>query len=98
MVCVCRSTPCAVATAGVLPPCLVCRGFNADTGIVKVQLAGSCVGCPSSSATLRNGVEGMLTYYIPEVRGIEEVKDVTEKVSDKEFDTLEARLKAAGAE
>ena len=48
-------------------------GFDPQTGLVKVQLAGSCVGCPSSSITLRNGVENMLTHYIPEVRGIVEV-------------------------
>jgi len=48
-------------------------GFDASTGIVKVRLAGSCVGCPSSSVTLRNGVENMLMHYIPEVKGIEDV-------------------------
>jgi hypothetical protein len=44
------------------------RGFDAEKGIVKVQLAGSCSGCPSSSITLKNGVENMLMHYIPEVR------------------------------
>ena len=33
------------------------EGFDAETGMVKVKLAGSCVGCPSSSVTLRNGTE-----------------------------------------
>ena len=42
-------------------------GFDPDTGIVSVQLAGSCSGCPSSSVTLKNGVENMLMHYIPEV-------------------------------
>lgn len=46
--------------------------FDERTGIVRVRLAGSCVGCPSSSITLRNGVENMLMHYIPEVKGIEE--------------------------
>lgn len=50
-------------------------GFDVEKGIVKVRLAGSCVGCPSSSVTLRNGVENMLMHYIPEVKGIEEVTD-----------------------
>ena len=53
-------------------------GFDAQTGIVKVRLAGSCVGCPSSSVTLRNGVENMLMHYIPEVKGIEDVGQVEE--------------------
>lgn len=51
-------------------------GFDEQTGIVKVRLAGSCVGCPSSSVTLRNGVENMLMHYIPEVKGIEDVGQV----------------------
>jgi NFU1 iron-sulfur cluster scaffold homolog, mitochondrial len=48
-------------------------GFDPATGIVRVRLAGSCVGCPSSSVTLRNGVENMLKHYIAEVKGIEEM-------------------------
>ena len=50
-------------------------GFDEETGIVKVRLAGSCVGCPSSSVTLRNGVENMLMHYIAEVKGIQEVSE-----------------------
>lgn len=34
-------------------------GFEEETGIVTVQLAGSCVGCPSSSVTLKQGVENV---------------------------------------
>lgn len=53
--------------------------FDEATGIVKVQLAGSCQGCPSSSVTLKNGVENMLMHYIPEVKGVEEVdEDIAE--------------------
>lgn len=44
------------------------KGFDPNTGTVNVQLAGSCVGCPSSTITLKNGVEKMLMHYIPEVR------------------------------
>jgi NFU1 iron-sulfur cluster scaffold homolog, mitochondrial len=54
-------------------------------GIVKVRLAGSCVGCPSSSATLRNGVENMLKHYIPEVKGIEEVTEDTDDTQKLTF-------------
>lgn len=43
------------------------KGFDPNTGTVNVQLAGSCVGCPSSTITLKNGVEKMLMHYIPEV-------------------------------
>ena len=73
------------------------RGFDADSGTVKVRLAGSCVGCPSSSATLKNGVENMLMHYIPEVRKIEQVLSPAEDVAATELKTLEDRLGAAGA-
>jgi Fe-S cluster biogenesis protein NfuA len=44
--------------------------FEEETGLVTVQLAGSCVGCPSSSVTLKQGVENMLMHYIPEVKNV----------------------------
>ncbi len=40
-------------------------------GIVKVQLQGSCSGCPSSIMTLKQGVQNMLKHYIPEVKEVE---------------------------
>jgi len=40
-------------------------------GIVKVQLQGSCSGCPSSKMTLKQGVENLLCHYIPEVKQVE---------------------------
>lgn len=60
-------------------------------------MAGSCVGCPSSTATLRNGVENMLMHYIPEVKGIQQIKDELEEQADKEVRTLEEKLATAGA-
>ena len=50
------------------------RGFDEDSGIVRLELAGSCQGCPSSSVTLKSGVENMLKHYIPEVVAVEEVE------------------------
>jgi Fe-S cluster biogenesis protein NfuA len=38
-----------------------------DEGVVYLQLRGACAGCPSSSATLKMGIENMLKHYIPEV-------------------------------
>lgn len=52
---------------------IIFRGFK--DGIVKLQLQGACSGCPSSTATLRNGVENMLKYYVPEVQGVEAVQE-----------------------
>ena len=40
-------------------------------GIVKVQLQGSCSGCPSSTMTLKQGVQNLLCHYLPEVKNVE---------------------------
>ena len=42
-------------------------------GIVKVQLQGSCSGCPSSTMTLKQGVQNLLCHYLPEVKGVEAI-------------------------
>ena len=42
-------------------------------GIVKVQLRGSCSGCPSSVITLKQGVQNLLTHYIPDVKQVEAI-------------------------
>lgn len=46
-----------------------------EDGIVLVKLIGSCHSCPSSTATLRQGVERMLLEEVPEVRGVRQVED-----------------------
>ena len=42
-------------------------------GIVRVQLQGSCSGCPSSTMTLKQGVQNLLCHYIPEVQKVEAI-------------------------
>ncbi|MES2984959.1 MAG: NifU family protein [Pseudomonadota bacterium] len=42
-------------------------------GIVHLEMHGSCAGCPSSTATLKSGIENMLKHYIPEVLSVEPV-------------------------
>ncbi|XP_062399165.1 NFU1 iron-sulfur cluster scaffold homolog, mitochondrial [Sardina pilchardus] len=54
------------------------RGF--DDGIVKLKLQGSCTSCPSSIVTLKSGIQNMLQFYVPEVEGVEQVKDEDEEV------------------
>lgn len=44
-----------------------------DDGVVYLHMHGSCSGCPSSTATLKAGIENMLRYYIPEVREVRAV-------------------------
>jgi Fe-S cluster biogenesis protein NfuA len=47
------------------------RFHSFTDGLVKVQLQGSCSGCPSSTATLKQGIERLLTSMIPEVKKVE---------------------------
>ena len=42
-------------------------------GIVRVQLQGSCSGCPSSTMTLKQGVQNLLCHYLPEVKKVEAI-------------------------
>ena len=44
-----------------------------ENGVVKVQLQGSCSGCPSSTLTLKQGVQNLLKHYIKEVREVEAI-------------------------
>ena len=49
------------------------RRFEVDTGIVKLTMRGACAGCPSSTMTLKQGIENMLKAYVPEVTAVEAV-------------------------
>ncbi|XP_061397879.1 NFU1 iron-sulfur cluster scaffold homolog, mitochondrial-like [Musca vetustissima] len=69
---------------------IIFMGF--EDGIVKLKMQGSCSSCPSSIVTLKNGVENMLQFYIPEVQGVEQVFDESDKIADKEFQKLEEKL------
>ena len=50
---------------------IIFRGF--EDGIVYLHMQGSCSGCPSSTATLKHGIENLLRYYVPEVQAVEAV-------------------------
>ena len=52
---------------------IVYQGF--EDGIVYLQLRGACSGCPSSSITLKNGIESMLQHFVPEVKAVEAVEE-----------------------
>jgi NFU1 iron-sulfur cluster scaffold homolog, mitochondrial len=52
---------------------IIFKGFDGGSGTVFLHLQGSCSGCPSSTITLRNGIENMLRHYIPEVSAVEAV-------------------------
>lgn len=50
---------------------IVYRGF--DKGNVYLKMQGACAGCPSSTATLKNGIESLLKHYVPEVTAVHAV-------------------------
>ena len=52
---------------------IIFRGFDSASGVVRLHMRGSCAGCPSSSMTLKNGIETMLRHYVPEVTAVEAV-------------------------
>ena len=49
------------------------RSFDAATGVVHLNMRGACAGCPSSTMTLKSGIENMLRTYVPEVTAVEAV-------------------------
>ncbi len=53
--------------------------FNTETGVLKLKMEGSCSGCPSSSATLRNGILKAMTYYVGEVKNVVSVEEEEQK-------------------
>jgi Fe-S cluster biogenesis protein NfuA len=50
---------------------IIYEGF--DDGVVKLQLRGSCSGCPSSTVTLKMGIQSLLQRMVPEVKAVEAV-------------------------
>lgn len=50
---------------------IIFKSFDVDTGIVRLTMRGACSGCPSSTATLKQGVENLLRHYVPEVTAVE---------------------------
>uniref|UniRef100_A0A1B0CD65 NFU1 iron-sulfur cluster scaffold homolog, mitochondrial n=1 Tax=Lutzomyia longipalpis TaxID=7200 RepID=A0A1B0CD65_LUTLO len=70
---------------------LIFMGYK--DGVVQLKMQGSCSSCPSSIVTLKNGVQNMLQFYIPEVVAVEQVSEPSDEVSDKVFESLEKNLK-----
>jgi Fe-S cluster biogenesis protein NfuA len=46
-----------------------------ESGIVYLRMRGACAGCPSSTMTLKSGIENMLRHYVPEVTEVRQVAD-----------------------
>jgi Fe-S cluster biogenesis protein NfuA len=49
------------------------HSWDHDAGVVRLNMRGSCAGCPSSTLTLKQGIENMLRHYVPEVNRVEQV-------------------------
>ena len=54
---------------------IIFKGFEEKSGTVQLELHGSCSGCPSSTITLKDGIENMLKHYVPEVQNVEAVAE-----------------------
>lgn len=67
------------------------QGYDKETGVVKLRLQGSCTGCPSSEVTLKNGIQNMLQFYVPEVTEVRAVQDEHDELIEREFVKLEKR-------
>jgi len=74
---------------------VIYMGF--DDGVVKLRMQGACTSCPSSIVTLKNGVQNMLQFYIPEVVTVEQVFDRSDEVTDAEFQKLEDKIQNSNA-
>lgn len=70
---------------------IVFIGF--EDGIVKLKMQGSCSSCPSSIVTLKNGVQNMMQFYIPEVVAVEQVEDEVDEITKTEFEKFEEKIK-----
>ncbi|KAK8776138.1 NFU1 iron-sulfur cluster scaffold homolog, mitochondrial-like [Amblyomma americanum] len=69
-----------------------------EDGVVKLKLQGSCTGCPSSSVTLKAGIQNMLQFYVPEVKSVEQVVDETQKIANEQFQKLEDTIRRKGVD
>jgi Fe-S cluster biogenesis protein NfuA len=69
---------------------IVYKGFEPESGTVTLKMVGACSGCPSSSVTLKSGIENMLMHYIPEVKQVVEASD--EEGANSSSQSLETLL------
>ncbi|KAL3098960.1 hypothetical protein niasHS_000948 [Heterodera schachtii] len=73
-------------------------GFDADKGILRLRLKGSCTGCPSSAVTLKQGIKNMMEFYVPEVKDVQEEPDPEQEIAEKALENFEFKLKRPAAE
>ncbi|XP_072050463.1 NFU1 iron-sulfur cluster scaffold homolog, mitochondrial-like [Amphiura filiformis] len=69
---------------------IVFMGF--EDGVVKLKMQGACTSCPSSIVTLKNGVQNMLQFYVPEVESVEQVEDEADAIVNDTLKELEEKI------
>ncbi|WP_430431064.1 NifU family protein [Oceanicaulis sp.] len=52
---------------------IVFHSYDEGSGVVQLHMRGACAGCPSSTLTLKQGIENLLKHYVPEVSSVEAV-------------------------
>ncbi|WP_371933567.1 NifU family protein [Oceanicaulis sp. MMSF_3324] len=52
---------------------IVFHSYDEANGVVSLHMRGACAGCPSSTLTLKQGIENLLKHYVPEVSSVEAV-------------------------
>ncbi|GMT22661.1 hypothetical protein PFISCL1PPCAC_13958, partial [Pristionchus fissidentatus] len=65
------------------------RGYDEESGVVRLKLKGSCTGCPSSGVTLKSGIQNMLQFYVPEVKDVIEEKDEADEIMEMHLKKFE---------
>ena len=50
---------------------IVFESYDEESGVVRLHMRGACSGCPSSTMTLKSGIENLFRHYLPEVRAVE---------------------------
>lgn len=72
------------------------HSFDEDMGYVYLKMQGACASCPSSSVTLKSGIENMLMHYIPEVKAVcqaeSEEDNQLQNVAQVEFNPIASKL------
>jgi Fe-S cluster biogenesis protein NfuA len=63
-----------------------------EDGIVKLKMQGSCTGCPSSTLTLKSGIENMLQFYIPDVKEVIQVFDEGDEMNQSALANMEEKF------
>lgn len=51
---------------------IIFKKFDPTSGVVLLTMKGACAGCPSSTMTLKSGIENLLKHYVPEVTSVEQ--------------------------